>query len=309
MKIAFFGTSNRPLPILNTLNKSFDLDLCITKADAKVGRHQKLKESGVKTWAKENSVDFLCVDSINNSQNEIIKELTKREIDIGIVADFSFMIPLEIIETPKHGLINIHFSLLPKLRGASPVQHAILKGLDETGITYYLMNEKMDTGDILYQIKHKLDHIETTDSLYKTLFELAAAGLSEVVNNYIDGKTKPVKQDHKEATYCKSKSKPNTTYIFKDDAKINWNNEAAVIERQVRAYTPWPIAWTTLGELEDNLKLVSQIKLKPSSYSNYRVKIISANQVNGQIRINKMQVEGKQEVDWMSFVNGYAVRT
>ena len=154
MNVAFFGTSDKSLPILNTLKEGFNLSLCITKADTKVGRRQELKESGVKTWAKGNNVDYLCIDSIETSQKEIIKKLKKNDIKIGVVADFSFMIPIEIIETPKHGLINIHFSLLPKLRGASPVQHAILKGLDETGITYYLMNERMDTGDILRQIKH-----------------------------------------------------------------------------------------------------------------------------------------------------------
>ncbi|MFC1756315.1 methionyl-tRNA formyltransferase [Patescibacteria group bacterium] len=309
MNVAFFGTSDKSLPILNTLKEGFNLSLCITKSDTKVGRKQELKESGVKTWAKENGVDFFCIDSVEDSQKEVIKELKKHNIEVGIVADFSFMIPIEIIETPKHGLINIHFSLLPKLRGASPVQHAILKGLDETGITYYLMNAKMDTGDILHQIKHKLDYTETTDVLYETLFSLASYNLAEVINDYVSGKTKPVEQDHKEATYCSSKTKPKTTYIFKEDAKINWSSDASIIERQIRAYYPWPIAWTTLGELENNLKLASQIELKPSTYKNYRVKILSAKQVNGQIMINNLQVEGKQEVDWMSFVNGYAVRT
>jgi len=309
MRIAFFGTSDKSLSILNILNREFDLVLCITKTDSKVGRKQELKESGVKVWAKENSIDFLCVESMTDSQKEIVNTLEKHKIDIGIVADFSFMIPLEIIQKPEHGLINIHFSILPKLRGASPVQHAILKGLEETGITYYLMDEKMDTGDILHQVIYKLDHTETTDVLYETLFKLASKNLPSVINDYISGKIRPTKQDHKEATYCNSKSKPDTTYIYKEDAKINWHSEASIIERQIRAYYPWPVAWTTLGELENNLKLVSQIELKPSAYFNYRVKIMGVEQINGQIRIKNLQVEGKQKVDWMSFVNGYAVRT
>ncbi len=308
MKIAFFGTSDRSAPILDTLNREFELVFCVTKDDTKVGRKQESKESGVKMWAKQNEVDFMCIDSIKDSQEKIIKTLIKRDVEVGIVADFSFMIPPKIINTPKFGLINIHFSLLPKLRGASPVQHAILKGLEETGITYYLMNEKMDAGDILQQVPHQLDHTETTGDLYATLFDLAAKNLPEVINKYVSGKLKPTPQNHNDATYCSSKTKPNTTYIFKEDAKINWNNEASIIERQIRAYYPWPVAWTTLGELGNNLKLVSQIKLKPSSYANFRVKILGAEQVNGQIKINKLQVEGKQEVDWMSFVNGYADR-
>lgn len=308
MKVAFFGTSDRSEPILESLNDNFELELCITKTDTKVGRKQKLKPTAVKVWAKKKGVDHLEIDSIKDSEEDIIKNLKDKKIELGVVADFSFMIPQSIIQTPAKGLINIHFSLLPKLRGASPVQHAIMQGLKETGITYYLMDQNMDTGDILHQIPYSLKGNETTGSLYRDLFKLAASALPQVIDEYLQGKTSPTPQDHDQATYTYSKTRPDATYIFKEDARINWREEPEVIERKIRAFHPWPVAWTTLGELENNQKLNSQIRLKSSSYPNLRVKILSAEPVNGKLKINTLQVEGKNEIDWMSFVNGYAVR-
>lgn len=309
INIAFFGTSDKSFPILEKLNKEFNLALCVTKSDTKVGRKQIVKECGVKKWAKNNHIDYICVDSIKNeNEKKILTALKNKEIELGVVADFRFIIPKSILECPQFGLINIHFSLLPKLRGASPVQHSILEGFKQTGITYYLMNEKMDEGDIIKQVEYELNQTETTDILYKKLFELAADNLANVIKKYVEGKIELIRQDPKKATYCTSKSKPKTTYIYKDDARIDWTKEPEVIERQIRAYYPWPIAWTTLGELENNNKLYSQIQLKDNVYPKYRVQIIEAEKTNGQLKINKLQVEGKNEIDWMSFVNGYASR-
>jgi len=308
MKVAFFGTSDRSIPITEVLHNNFDLALCITKTDTKVGRKHELKKTAVKAWAQEHEVNYLCIDSIKDSKEEIIKSLNKHNVSLGVVADFSFIIPRPIIEAPKHGLINIHFSLLPKLRGASPVQHAILQGLKETGITYYLMDENMDTGDILHQIPYPLDQTENSGYLYNKLFPLAAENVPQVINDYISGITKPQPQNHQEASYCYSKTRPKTTHVFKDDARIDWQEDPLFIERKVRAFYPWPVTWTTLGELEKNEKLPGVIQLKPSSYANLRVKIISAEPSNGKLKIKILQVEGKNEVDWMSFVNGYAMR-
>ncbi len=308
MKIAFFGTSDRSEPILESLHDNFDLVLCVTKTDTKVGREQTDRETAVKRWAKDHGLDFVTIGSIKEEKGSIIKSLQKHGVELGVVADFSFIIPKAIIEAPKYGIINIHFSLLPKLRGASPVQHAILQGLDETGITYYLLDERMDTGDILHQIRCPLDHTETSGILYDRLFSVAAENLPQVIRDYTAGKIKPQPQNHQEATYCYSKTRPETTYVFKEDAKINWREEPSLIERKIRAFHPWPVAWTTLSELENNDKLVSQVRLKPSSYPNLRVKILSAERQNGRLKITKLQVEGKNEVDWMSFVNGYAIR-
>ncbi len=305
MRIAFFGTSDKSVPIIESINNNFNLQLCVTKRDTKVGRKQLIRETAVKKWAKKNHVEFMEISDIKVEEEDVIDKLVAQKIDLGIVADFSFIIPKKILQTPKLGLINLHFSLLPKLRGASPVQQAILQGLDVTGITYFVMDEGMDTGDILKQIEYKMRGKETSEELYKTLFSLATENFPEVVNNYAAGKTEPNKQDNKQATYCYSKTKPKLTTIQKDDARIDWRQDILNVERSTRAFVPWPIAWTTLGELEKNHKIVENVTLKRPVNRNLRVKLHQTDILDKKLRINKLQVEGKNIIDWQNFVNGY----
>lgn len=308
LKVAFFGTSNRSIKILEALNNNFDLQLCITKEDVKVGRKQELKETQVKAWAKQNKVNFVTISDLKSINKEkVIQELMSNKIDLGIVADFSFMIPQKIIDTPKYGLINIHFSLLPKYRGASPVQFSILNADDITGVTYYLMDKGMDTGKIIYQFEHKMTKKETSGQLYKVLFEKAAQELPNTINKYVKGNLIPYEQEEINATYTKSKTNSKHTFIYKEDAKINWNLNAEQIEASIRAFDPWPISWTSLKELADALNLQLKDKFKNSTL---KVKIYDAS-VQGSadpktnLKINKLQVEGKKVFNWTDFENGY----
>ncbi len=230
MKIAFFGTSNRSIPILNALKANFELVLCITKEDSKAGRHQVLRENGVKTWAKSNNIPYICIQKLDNEGVfKVIGPLKSYAVDIGVVADFSLIIKQEIIDTPPFKLINIHFSLLPKYRGACPVQFAILNGDTKTGITFYLMDKNMDTGKILAQVEYTLIGSETSGELYKILFEIAAQKLPNVIKEYVSGKTTPLPQNDTQATldariarstatYTYSKTHPKNTFIYKEDA-------------------------------------------------------------------------------------------
>ncbi|MFC1621831.1 methionyl-tRNA formyltransferase [Patescibacteria group bacterium] len=272
MKIAFFGTSDRSQPILKSLNNNFDLEFCITK-----------KGSGVEAWCKENKI-------------KITQKVTP-DIDLGVVADYSQIISGDVINTPKYKIINIHFSLLPELRGASPIQHAILQGLNGTGVSYFVMSEKMDTGDIIYQFEHPLDGTETSGELYEILFEKAANHLPQVISDYTSGKLIPQPQDHSKATYCYSKTHPKSTLIHKDDALIDWKDSAKYIERQVRAFDPWPIAWAYLKDLP--------VALKDHINPDLKVKIHKVEVKNGKLEIKELQVEGKNIIDWESFENGY----
>ncbi len=298
MKIAFFGTSDRSIPILNTLRDNYELVLCITKEDSKVGRHQTLKENGVKTWAKNNSIPYLCIEKLDvEGVSEIVECLKSYAVDVGVVADFSLIIKQKIIDTPPFKLINIHFSLLPKYRGACPVQFAILNGDSKTGISFYLMDRNLDTGKILAQVEYPLTGNETSGELYKTLFEIAANKLPSIIEKYVSGKTTPLPQDDSQATYTYSKTHPKNTFIYKEDAQIDWTKDLEQIKREMRAYNPWPISWSNLNDL-DNSQFLRDKRLKARANTNKSLKIKFYN-------LEKVQVEGSKIISWKEFENGY----
>jgi len=320
LKVAFFGTSDRSVPILNTLHENFDLVLCVTKSDVTFGRHQDKKPTGVKKWAQENGVKFVTIDSFkakgndeddagsgaNSGLEKVLSQLRSVNVQYGIVADFSFIIPNELIEFFDKKLLNIHFSLLPKYRGASPVQSAILNGDEVTGVTYQLVAEKLDAGDIISQIGYNVTSAETSGDLYRILFELSAENLPKVLEEYHEGRCNLIKQDEEAASYSLSPSHPKSTYIFKEDALINWKEAADVVERKVRAYNPWPIAWTYLKELEKNKRLAHKVVLKKHVDKELKVKIfeIEINE-DKKLLIETLQVEGKSKFSWNDFNNGY----
>ena len=222
IKIIFFSTSDRSLPILDAIVKNFNLAFCITKKNSKIGRKQIEKETEVKRWCKQNNIDFLEISSLKGEDLEyLLKKIKEVNPNYGVVADFGFIIPQEIIDSIKGGIINIHFSLLPKYRGASPVQYAILNGDEKTGVTFYLLDKNMDTGDIIAQLEYKIDSKYTSDELYKILFQLSAQKLPEIIKNYSEKKLKLIKQNENLATYTISKTNPKSTLIFKDDALID----------------------------------------------------------------------------------------
>ena len=200
-------------------------------------------ESGVKTWAKENKVDFVEINNLKGDDLiKVLESLKNHTVEYGIVADFSLLIPEEIIEYFNKKLINIHFSLLPNYRGASPVQFSILDGEKRFGITYMLVEKGLDTGDILKEFEYKLPDNTTTGEAYDLLFKKAGYDIVEVLEQYSKNNIAPLPQDHEKATYTFSPSNPKSTFIFKEDAHINWKESMDVIDRKIRAFNPWPIA-------------------------------------------------------------------
>lgn len=305
-KVIFFGTSDRSLPILESLNNNFELALCVTKKDAPFGRKQILKETEVKKWAKDNCKRYLEISSLKNADlDKVINEIEKIKPDVGVVADFSYIIPKPIIDSFDGKIINIHFSLLPKYRGASPVQFALLNGDEITGITYYLLDEKMDEGKILEQIEYKLDTKHTSGELYDILFKVAAEKLPKVLENYLSNLTKPFDQDSEEVSYTFSRTNPKHTFIYKEDALIDWSDSAQKIEREIRAYNPWPIAWTYLEDLEKSNVLFEKFNLKDNLDKKLKVKIFKADVSGDKLKIDELQIEGKNKVNWQEFKNGY----
>jgi methionyl-tRNA formyltransferase len=307
MKIAFFGTSDRSVPILESLKNNFDLVLCVTKEDVLVGRHQTPKEVEVKSWSKAHRVNFVSInESLKKDADKVIEQIKSSKAEIGVVADFGFIIPQEILDLFPKGLVNIHFSLLPKYRGASPVQAAILNSDAETGITYQIMEKTLDTGPIVDQITYSLRGTETSGGLYQQMFTIAAEHLPKVLEDYLAGKTTPKTQDESQASYTYSPSHPSATHVFKEDARLDWKSPSQKIDAAVRAYYPWPIAWTTLGEmLEAKEKLSNFTEIKDPKNLSKIVKIHSAKVLGNKIVVKELQMEGGKVLSWEQFKNGY----
>ena len=317
LKALFFGTSDRSIPILESLKDNFNLALCITKKDTKIGRKQEKKECGVKKWAKENNIEYLEIESLRDTDlSNVIEKISDGNFDFGIVCDFSFIIPYKLISILDNKLINIHFSILPKYRGASPVQYSILNGDNTTGITFHLVNTGVDNGDILYQYEYNIEPNITSGELYDLLFKTADDLLPDVVNRYVNGDIKPILQDNNYASYTYSPTRPKSTFIYKEDAQIDWTKTPQEIERQIRAFNPWPISWTLLKYLENNPTLKEnnlsiKIKIRDKS-KDLKVKIFSASIINNMtendiniLDIKEIQLEGKKKTSWKDFKNSY----
>ncbi|MFW6124061.1 MAG: methionyl-tRNA formyltransferase [Acidobacteriota bacterium] len=236
MRIVFFGSPETAIPSLKALLKAgHSIPLVITQPDKPSGRGRKLKSSPVKKYAEKNKIPVLQPKKIRKDQ-ECLDTLKKINPDINVVVAYGQIIPSEIIYLPKYDSVNIHFSYLPKYRGASPVQWALLKGESQTGITIFRLNEKMDQGDIYAQKKVSIHPEENSLELEERLAETGAHFLVETLSQI---KTlKPIPQDHSKATYA--------PLIKKKDGQISWEKDSQSIYNQIRAFNPWPSSFAYL---------------------------------------------------------------
>ncbi|MDO8487090.1 MAG: methionyl-tRNA formyltransferase [Candidatus Curtissbacteria bacterium] len=268
MKIAFFGTPRLAQIVLEKLIDSpYKPQLVITAPDARIARGQKNLQSPAKETAVKNSIDVLEPKNFNSFD---------AKFDLAILIAYGKILPQKILQIPRFGFINIHPSLLPKYRGPTPVQTAILEGEEKTGVSIILLDKEVDHGPVLAQ---KEVEIEDNDNHLSLNERLAAAGtevLLEILPDYIEGKLKPVPQDHKKATFTK--------HIAKIDGEIDQQNppDKKTVDRMIRAYHPWPGVWIRLRQ--DFGGQAKLIKFLP----------------NGLI-----QPEGKRKITIKEFKNGY----
>jgi methionyl-tRNA formyltransferase len=276
MKIIFFGSSNYVIPIIEVLKKSFDLALVITTESPKgnlASQGETLQGCSVIKYCIENKIPYRSVSSLSDSN--LKSSIINLKSPVAVLADFGLIIPQEILNAFPKGIINIHPSLLPKYRGPSPVQAAILNGEKITGVSIMKVDGKIDHGPILGFEKEEILDTDTADSLYKRLFEKGATLLLKVLNSYLKDDLKLIAQNHEKATFSKTLTRQDG---FVDLLKIE--NCKLKIARMVRAYFPWPGVWT---QLRINDKLL-RIKLLP---------------------FGKIQVEGKKPMSYKDFLNGY----
>lgn len=292
-RIIFFGTPLFGQIILQKLrSENFHIVAVVSQPDRPIGRDQKLTPSPVKTFAKEHKIPILAPAD----KEELLttnRKLEKLKPALFVVASFGMIVPPETLQIPEKGALNVHPSLLPKYRGASPIQAAILNGDIETGVTIIQMDEQMDHGPILSQEKTALGSTETTATAMKKIAQLGGNLLTKTIPPYLAGKIIPQPQDHTQATYTK--------LIKRDNGRINWGENNAKVEQMIRAFNPWPGVWTTVGEMAEQLDR----ELKNRRHQNLRLKILQAHLENGTLSLNSVQVEGKNPITFPDFTKGY----
>lgn len=301
MKIVFMGTPDYAAKALEALIKAgHKVTAVVTQPDRPKGRSGQMQCSPVKECAV--SYGIAVLQPIKIKTLEAIAELRKYEADIFVVAAFGQILSKEILEMPKFGCVNIHASLLPKYRGAAPINQCIIDGEKETGVTIMQMDTGIDTGDILTQKKVILEDKETAETLFDKLTQAGAALIVETLPKIEQGVLTPIKQEESSVSYVKMMDKAK--------GKIDWNCDAVFIERLVRGLNPWPSAYTFYQG--KSVKLWN-CDVVTSDRSNERpagtiIRIakdsIDVSCGKGILRILELQLEGKKRMDTKSFLLG-----
>ena len=278
--------------------------LVVTETDKPVGRKKVLTPPPVKVVAEKYEIPVLQPEKIRNSESEI----RNLKPDLIIVAAYGKILPEEILEIPKYDCLNVHPSLLPRWRGPSPVQFAILNGDTDSGVTIMKIAEKVDAGPVLIQRKLKLEGNETYDVLHDKLGKMGGDLLIEIIPEWITGKIDPQLQDESRTTY--------TRILKKEDGKIDWEKSAEEIERQIRAFNLWPGIFT-FWEKSGKLIRIKILKARVLNRANSKTYPIGKTLVAGQnelcvqtgkgfLIIERLQLEGKKETDSEDLLRGYS---
>lgn len=238
LNIVFAGTPEFGLPAINAIADSpHQLSAVFTQPDRPAGRGRKLEASAIKQWALQQKIPVFQPVNLKDRENiELFKNLNP---DVLVVIAYGLILPRAVLFTPTYGCINVHASLLPRWRGASPIQQTILAGDNLSGVTIMQMDKGMDTGDCLLKVDCPVNDDDTAATLHNKLAQLAVEPLLATLKNIANNTINPCVQNHNQATYTKK--------INKQDALIDWQKPATVIERQIRGYNPWPIAYTYAG--------------------------------------------------------------
>jgi len=218
----------------------------------------------------------------------------EKKPDVGVLASFGAIVPKEFLNFPRKGILNIHPSLLPKYRGPSPVQAAILNGERQIGVSIIKMDEKIDHGPIVAQFNEEILSDDNAKKLYFRLFSAGAEVLKTILPAYLEGKIQLRPQNHSQATYTKKLAREDGFIPLEKLKAAMEGNDAETVERQIRAYYPWPGSWTKL-----------KLKTKNSKLNNKRLKILKAHLEGEKLVLDTVQLEGKKPVSFKQFCEGY----
>ena len=299
MKTIFMGTPEFAIPSLEVVSKNTDLKLIFTKEDKRNARGNKIIYSPVKQFGLDNDIEVIQPKRMKDE--EVIAKIKEINPDLIVVVAYGKILPKEIIDIPKYGIINVHSSLLPKYRGASPIHSAILNGDKESGVSIMYIEEGLDSGDVILKETCEITEDDTLGTLHDRLKELGAIGLEKALKLIEAGEVKAEKQDDSKATFVKP--------ITKEQAKINWNNTKEVIFNQIRGLNPFPGAYTH-NEKNENIKIYKSEKLE-KEYAGENGTVVEMTKkgpavkvANGALRLLEIKFEGKKLQSGADVVNG-----
>ena len=303
MKIIFMGTPDFSVGTLEALVEAgHEVVLAVTQPDKPKGRGKEMQFTPVKECAMKYNIPVYQPRRVREA--ECIEELRKYEADIMVVVAFGQILPKEILEMTKYGCVNVHASLLPKYRGAAPIQWSIIDGEEVTGVTTMQMNEGLDTGDMLLKVEIPIEEKETGGSLHDKLAEAGAKLCVETLKGLEAGNITPIPQGETTTSYAKM--------LDKQLGNIDWSKSGVEIERLIRGLSPWPSAYTNWN---DKVMKIWDAECVPVNNDATPGEIVEVKKDSflvqtgsGALEVHELQIPGKKRMDAGAFLRGYQVK-
>ena len=295
-RVVFMGTPNFSVPVLEKLIENTNVVLVVTKKDSFVGRKKVLTESPVALCAHEHDIEVFKPNKLKDDYEYILN----KKPDIIITCAYGNIVPKVILDYPEYGCINVHASLLPKYRGASPIVSCLLNGEEETGVTLMYMDEGIDTGNIIMSRSIKIDEEDNSLSLSNKLSELGANLLIDTLPKIFEGENFDIPQDNEEATYV--------GLTKREDEHIDFSDTIKNIKNKVRAFAPNPYAFIMIDDVEYKVSKVNVEKCETTDIG--IIKSVTKNSIDvsasdGIVHITRIKPFGKKEMSVKEYFNGF----
>ena len=305
LNIIFAGTPDFAAQHLQAiLNSQHNVIAVYTQPDKPAGRGKKLQASPVKQLAEQNNIPVYQPKSLRKEEAQF--ELKALNADVMVVVAYGLILPKAVLDAPRLGCLNVHGSILPRWRGAAPIQRSIWAGDAQTGVTIMQMDEGLDTGDMLHKVYCDILPTETSTSLYNKLAELAPSALIDVLDNLENGKFIAEKQDDSQSNYAEK--------LSKEEAQLDWSLSAMQLERNIRAFNPWPIAYFSTEDKDGNAQTLKVYQAEVFPHQDKPAgTILSADKngiqiatVDGVLNLLQLQPAGKKPMSAQDLLNGRA---
>ena len=309
LRIVFMGTPDFAVASLKALvDGGYNVVGVITAPDKPAGRGNKLTESAVKQYAVENNLNVLQPEKLKNP--DFLTELKSLQADLQVVVAFR-MLPEVVWNMPPLGTFNLHGSLLPQYRGAAPLNWAVINGETKTGVTTFLLDHEIDTGKVIFKRETPIGENETVGEVHDRLMEIGAGLVVETVDAIVKGSIQPIPQ----AQLINEVTIKHAPKIFKEDCKIDWNNDSESIRNLIRGLSPYPAAWTNLVNIKTGTEILTKLFFaqkmdsekveEPGEIETDRKTFLNVACKNGWLQITDLQIAGKKRMKTDEFLRGF----